>query len=83
MDDLANLAELDEELRRVGGDDEDVGMGLDEDAGVFLVGFAQVFAGGDGFATRVSRSGASPMRMQLAQRPQKSGRPSRSVGGGS
>ncbi len=45
----ADLAEFDEELGRVGGDDEDVGMGLDEDAGVFAVGLDfEVFAGGDG-----------------------------------
>jgi hypothetical protein len=35
-------------LRGVGGDDEDVGVGLDEDAGVLLVGLAEVFAGGYG-----------------------------------
>ena len=45
----ADLADFDEELRRVGGNDEDVGVGLDEDAGVALVGVAHVFAGGDGF----------------------------------
>ena len=49
VDHSADLAELDEELRRVGGDDEDVGMRLDEDAGVLFVGLAHVFAGGDGF----------------------------------
>jgi len=48
VDDLADLADLDEQLRRVGGDDEDVGVGLDEDAGLALVGLAQVFACFDG-----------------------------------
>ena len=49
VDQGADLAELDEELGRIGGDDEDVGVGLDEDAGVLLVGLAHLFAGGDGF----------------------------------
>ena len=53
VDDLANLAELDEELWWVGGDDEDVGVGLDEDAGIFFVGFAEVVAGGDCFGDEV------------------------------
>ena len=57
MDDLANLAELDEELRRIGGDDEDVRMGLDEDARLFLVGFAQVVAGGNGFGYAIFEIG--------------------------
>ena len=48
LDYRAHLAQFDEELRRVGGDDEDVGVGLDEDAGFFLVSLAQVFAGGYG-----------------------------------
>ena len=45
----ADLADFDEELRRVGRNDEDVGVGLDEDAGVALVDVAEFFAGGDGF----------------------------------
>ena len=49
VDDLADLAELDEELRRVGRDDEQVRMGLDEDAGFALVGFAEVVASFNGF----------------------------------
>ncbi len=48
LDEGADLAELDEELGRVGREDEDVGVGLDEDAGLFLVGLAEVFAGEDG-----------------------------------
>src|SRR5208283_2363678 len=48
LDEGAYLAELDEELGRVGRQDEDVGVRLDEDAGLFLVGLAQVFAGEDG-----------------------------------
>ena len=40
--------EFDEELRGVGGDYEDVRVGLDEDAGVLLVGLAEVFADGYG-----------------------------------
>ena len=49
LDDGADLSEFDEELRRVGRDDEDVGVRLDEDAGVFFVGIAKLFAGGYGF----------------------------------
>ncbi len=51
LDEGAHLAELDEQLRRVGRQDENVRVRLDEDAGLFLVGLAQVFAcehgGGD------------------------------------
>ena len=32
-----------------GGIDEEIGMGLDQDAGFALVGFAKVIAGGDCF----------------------------------
>jgi hypothetical protein len=53
VDDLADLADFDEVLRRVGRDDEDVGVGLDEDAGFALVGFAEVVAG----AERLRRCG--------------------------
>jgi hypothetical protein len=53
VDDGAHLTELDEELRRVGWDDEDVGVGLDEDAGFLLVGLTEVFARGDGFVDLV------------------------------
>jgi hypothetical protein len=48
LDEGADLAEFDEKLRGIGGDDEDVGVGLDEDAGLFLVGLAELFTGGDG-----------------------------------
>lgn len=48
VNDLANLAELDEELGRIGRDDEQVRMRLDEDAGFALVGLAEVVAGGHG-----------------------------------
>jgi len=44
MNDLPNLAQFDEQLRRVGRDDEQVGMGLNQDAGLALVGFAQAVA---------------------------------------
>ena len=54
---LAHLAELDQQLRRVGRNDEHVGMGLDEDARLALVGFAQVVAGGDGFGDSVFEVG--------------------------
>ncbi len=47
LDEGADLAELDEELRRVGREDEDVGVGLDEDASLLFVGLAEVFAGDD------------------------------------
>ena len=49
LDEGADLTEFDEELGRVGRDDEDVGVRLDEDAGLFFVGLAEFFAGGDGF----------------------------------
>jgi len=49
VDDLADLAELDEQLRRSGGTMRTSG-GLDEDAGLALVGFAEAFAGFDGFS---------------------------------
>lgn len=48
LDDGADLAEFDEELGWVRGDDEDVRVRLDEDAGLFLVDLAEFFAGGDG-----------------------------------
>ena len=48
VDQGADLAELDEQLGRIGWDDEDVGVRLDEDAGLFLVDLAHLFAGGDG-----------------------------------
>ncbi len=46
---LAHLSQLDEQLGRIGRNDEHVGVGLDQDAGFALVGIAQVFAGRDGF----------------------------------
>ena len=49
VDEGADLAELDEELGWVGRKDEDVGVGLDENAGFFFVDFAHVLAGCDGF----------------------------------
>src|ERR1700679_3956784 len=49
VDQGADLAELDEQLRWIGWNDEDVRMRLDEDAGVLLVDFAHIFAGGYGF----------------------------------
>jgi hypothetical protein len=48
LDEGAYLAELDQELRRIGREDEDVRMGLNEDTGLFFVGFAEFFAGCDG-----------------------------------
>ena len=45
LDEGADLAELDEELGRVGRQDEDVRVGLDEDAGLFLVGLTELLAG--------------------------------------
>ena len=48
LDEGADLAELDEELGGIGREDKDVRMGLEEDAGFFLVGFAELVAGGDG-----------------------------------
>ena len=49
VDQGADLAELDEELRRIGWDDEDVWVRLEEDAGLFFVDLTHVFAGGYGF----------------------------------
>ena len=49
VNDLANLAQLDEQLRRVGGDDQHVGVGPDEDARFALVGLPEGVAGGDSF----------------------------------
>ena len=49
MNDLADLADFNQILRRVGRDDEHIRMRLNEDAGLFFVGFAQLFAGGQGF----------------------------------
>ena len=57
MYDLADLAELDEELWGVGGNDENVGVSLDEDARFFFVGFAEVVAGGDGFGNAIVEVG--------------------------
>jgi len=48
LDERANLAKLDEELGRVWRQDEDVWVGLDEDARLFFVSLAEVFAGKDG-----------------------------------
>ena len=45
---LPHLAQLDEQLRRVRRDDEHVGVGLDQDAGLALVGVAQFVAGRHG-----------------------------------
>ena len=45
----ADLADFDEVLRRSGWNDEDVWMGLDQDAGVFPIAFAHLLAGGNGF----------------------------------
>ena len=57
LDDGADLAEFDEELRRIGRDDKDVGVRLDEDAGVLFVGVAEFFAGGYGFVDFVFEVG--------------------------
>ena len=80
VDRLPHLAQLDEQLGRVGRDDEHVGMCLDEDARLALIRFAHVVAGGNGLSTSSSRLRDSPMRVQLEQMPQKSGRPSVSGG---
>ena len=49
MNDLADLAQLDEQLRWVRRDDQHVWVGLDENARFALVGIAQGVAGLDGF----------------------------------
>jgi len=84
LDEGADLAELDEELGRIGREDEDVRMGLDEDARVFLVGLAEVFAGGDrcgdllfkvsgGCDARAVVAMAAKAGQRLAVRPEVSG----------
>ena len=63
MDGLTHLAEFDHELGRVGRNDEDVGMGLHEDARLALVGVAHVVAGGNGLGDeRVEVGGGSDAR---------------------
>ena len=49
VDDVPHLVHLDQHLRRVGRNDEHVGMRLHQDAGFALVGVAQVLARLDGF----------------------------------
>ncbi len=64
---LAHLAELDHQLRRVGRNDEHVGMGLHEDARLALVGVAHVIAGGNGFGhERVEVGGRGDARAVAA-----------------
>ena len=74
LDEGADLAELDEELRRVGREDEDVGVGLDEDAGVLLVGLAEFFAGGDGGGDLLFEVGGGGDAGAVGQTPQKPAR---------
>ena len=57
MNYLADLAELDEQLRRVGRNDEYVGVRLDQDAGFPFVGFAQAFARFNGFGHALFKVG--------------------------
>ena len=45
---MTDLVHLDHHLRRIGRDDEHVGVGLDENARFLLVGLAQALAGLDG-----------------------------------
>ena len=51
-------------------------MGLDQDAGLFLIDLTQFLPGGNGFADASASGRESAMRVQLLQTPQKSGRPS-------
>ena len=44
MNDVAHLVNFHQHLRRIGRDDQHIGMRLDEDAGLALVGIAQVLA---------------------------------------
>ncbi len=55
-DDRADLTEFDEQLRRVGRDDEQLRVGLDEDAGVFLIRIAHLFSRGNGFGEALVQS---------------------------
>ncbi len=45
LDHAAHLPDLDQHLRGIGGDDHDLGMGLNEDAGVLFVGLLEGFTG--------------------------------------
>ena len=47
LNDVTNLVHLDHHLRRIGRDDEQVGMRLHENSRLFLVGLAQILAGLD------------------------------------
>ncbi len=48
LDHAPHLVHLDHHLRRIGRDHQHVRMGLNEQAGFFLVGLAQILAGFDG-----------------------------------
>ena len=48
MNDLPYLAQFDDKLGRIRGHDQHVRMGLDQDAGLALVGIAHVLTRGDG-----------------------------------
>ena len=50
----AHLAQLDQQLGRVGRNDDHIRMRLDEDAGVFLIHFTQLFPRGNRFADSLS-----------------------------
>jgi hypothetical protein len=43
FDKSPNLAELDEQLGRIGRNNKNVWMRLDEDTGILLIGFAEFF----------------------------------------
>ena len=49
MDYLADLADLDEVLWRIGRHDQNIGVRLDEDSGFAFVSLAQVIAGTQSF----------------------------------
>jgi len=80
MNGLANLAHLDEQLRRIGRDDEYVGWVWMRMRVSFLSVSRISSRAATASATRSSRLAESLMRAQFAQTPQKSGRPSVLVG---
>ena len=79
VNDLPHLAELDEQLRRIGWDDEHVGVCLDKNSSLALVGLAQIFARRHGIGYTRIQVGRLGDRTQFEQVPQKSGRPSLSA----
>jgi len=77
---LADLAQLDEQLRRVGRDNEHVGMGLDEDSGLALVSLAEGVAGFDGLVHQGLEAGREADARAVAAHAAEVGQAVRFVG---